>query len=372
MNKTIVLIDNHYWSLNHFRGYLIRYLLEQKCRVIAFTPYPTHFDGTVEGVEYHYTNMKRTSTNILNTINYFIYLYKYISKVKPDLVINFTIKPVLFGSLICRMRSIRCISMFPGLSYLFTSTSTKDSVLKLILKFAIKKCDKILVLNEEDKNILEKGNYVKSEKLKVLVGGEGVDTNLYKLSSQRQFNKTITFIMLSRILKNKGTLDYIEAAKKLSKENVNVKFYLAGGLDETHPEGISKKDLIKLIDNYIEYIGPINVHEWFPKCDCFVLPSYYNEGMNRSIMEAISYQMPVITTDNKGCREMVINNISGYIVPKHDSEKLYEAMKSFYSLNTKSKEEMGKAGRNLAINTFDEKKILKQYKKIFSDICLFH
>mgnify|MGYP002230920533 CR=1 FL=1 len=78
--------------------------------------------------------------------------------------------------------------------------------------------------------------------------------------------------------------------------------------------------------------------------------------MNRSIMEAISYQMPVITTDNKGCREMVINNVSGYIVPKHDSEKLYEAMKSFCFLNIKSKEEMGKAGRNLALNTFDEKK----------------
>lgn len=204
--------------------------------------------------------------------------------------------------------------------------------------------------------------------MQTLIGGEGVDINLYKLKSPRVFKSVTSFLMLSRILKNKGTLNYINAAKRLKQEIPDTKFYLAGGLDETHPEGIKKADLEKLMDGKIEYVGPINVHEWFPKCDCFVLPSYYNEGMNRSIMEAISYQMPVITTDNKGCKEMVIDNVSGYIVPKNNTEKLYKAMKVFCLLDSKSKGAMGIAGRKLAENIFDEQKVLRQYIDIFSKI----
>lgn len=367
-NKTIVLIDNHYWSLNHFRGYLIKYLLAKKCRVIAFTPYPTSLDGTIEGVEYHYTNMRRTSAGVKDTVYYFLYLMWWLMKIKPNLVINFTIKPVLFGSLACRINKIKCISMFPGISYLFTSTSAKSKIAKTILKTAIKKCHKILVLNGEDKTILLENHLSSTDKIQTLIGGEGVDIGSYKLKSPRVFKKNTSFLMLSRILKNKGTLDYIAAAKRLKCENPDIKFYLAGGLDETHPEGIKKTELEKFMDGKIEYIGPINVHEWFPKCDCFVLPSYYNEGMNRSIMEAISYQMPVITTDNKGCKEMVIDNVSGYIVPKNNVEKLYEAMKTFCLLDSKSKEAMGLAGRQLAEKVFDEQKILRQYTDIFSEI----
>ena len=368
-NKTIVLIDNHYWSLNHFRGYLIRYLLSKECRVIAITPYPTYFDGTIDGVEYHYTKMSRTSTGIKDAMSYFFYLLRHIIKLKPNLVINFTIKPVLFGSFVCRIAGIKCISMFPGISYLFTSSSAKSKIAKAVLKMAIKKCCKVLVLNEEDKGILLNEHLSSSDKVQTLIGGEGVDVNLYKIKSPRVFTQITSFLMLSRILKNKGTLVYIEAAKRLKKECPKTKFYLAGGLDETHPEGIGKAELEKAMEGKIEYVGPINVHEWFPKCDCFVLPSYYNEGMNRSIMEAISYQMPVITTDNKGCREMVLDKVSGYIVPKNDVGKLYDAMKDFCSLDEVAKEAMGRAGRKLAENVFDEQKLLQQYTNIFSKIC---
>lgn len=365
-DKIILLIDNHYWSLNHFRGYLIKYLLDQNCRVVAITPYPTDSTGTIKGVEYRYTNMQRTSTGIWNTLTYFLFLLKQISIIKPDLVINYTIKPVLFGSFVCRLKSIKTISMFPGISYLFSSSSVKSKVPRSILRFAIGKCCRILVLNEEDKTTLLKHQLVKDDKIQVLMGGEGVDVNLYKMKSPRKFNKTTTFIMLSRILKNKGTVDYITAAKRVKEKNV--KFYLAGSLDETHPEGITLSQLNKLMGNTVEYLGAINVHEWFPKCDCFVLPSYYNEGMNRSIMEAISYQMPVITTDNKGCREMVLNKVSGFIVPKHNIDRLSEAMSTFCNLNEISKEKMGLEGRKLAETMFSEQKVLQQYLKIFSDI----
>lgn len=366
-NKTIVLVDNHYWSLNHFRGYLMRYLLSHGNRVIAYTPYPTHLDGTIDGVEYHFLDMNRTSTGVIDTCKYFICLFKGILKAKPDLVINYTIKPVLFGSLVCRLQSVPCISMFPGISYLFISNSLKSKLSKFVLKFAIKKCRRVLVLNEEDKQTLVANKLYADKKILVLKGGEGVNTSEYKLSFEREFSEPTKFIMLSRLLKNKGTLVYIDAAKKLAQES-NVKFYLAGGLDPSHPEGIQKSELEKAMNGKIEYIGPINVHEWFPKCDCFVLPSFYNEGMNRSIMEAISYQMPVITTDNKGCREMVENGETGYIVPKNDSSALYEAMKSFCNLNKTQKIKMGQKGRNLAENVFDEQKVLKQYIDIFKQI----
>ena len=366
-NKTIVLVDNHYWSLNHFRGYLMRYFLNHGNKVIAYTPYPTHLDGTIDGVEYHFLNMSRTSTGVTDMCKYFFSLFKGVLKAKPDLVINYTIKPVLLGSLICRLLSIPCISMFPGISYLFTSHSVKSKLSKFVLKFAIKKCRKVLVLNEDDKQTLVANKLYNENQIIVLKGGEGVDTNAYKQSSERDFEEPIKFIMLSRLLKNKGTLVYIEAAKRLSQER-NVKFYLAGGIDATHPEGIQKSELEKIKNGKVEYIGPINVHEWFPKCDCFVLPSFYNEGMNRSIMEAISYQMPVITADNKGCREMVIEGVTGYVVPKNDSIALYEAMKTFCDLNKSQKIKMGEAGRVLAEKVFDENKVLKQYINIFKQI----
>lgn len=176
--------------------------------------------------------------------------------------------------------------------------------------------------------------------------------------------------MISRILYTKGYNEYVEATKKIKEIHPNSEFILCGEFYKGHPSSVPE-EIVQQDHNagIIKYEGRINnVHKKLQTCDCFILPSYYNEGMNRSLMEALSIGTPIITTDNKGCREMVINEKTGFIVKKQDVDSLVNAILKFLALTNIEKEKMALESRKLALNQFSEKIVNEYYQKIVNEI----
>ena len=205
----------------------------------------------------------------------------------------------------------------------------------------------------------------------IIKGGEGVDLIKYSLPKQdRQMpKKRFKIVMIGRVLKTKGYIELEECARRCKEQNIPADFYIDGGEDEVHPVRIPLERIKKAeADGLLEFKGHIlNLKEFLEDADCVVLPSYYNEGINRSLMEALSMGIPIITTDNRGCRELVIDRKTGFIIPPRDLEALFEAVKTFINLSEEQKTEMKIASRKYAEERFDINDVISVYRKIVSE-----
>jgi glycosyltransferase involved in cell wall biosynthesis len=370
--KTILLSDNHLWALYHFRGRVIRSFLNEGYRVLVLAPESNDIndDNSIPGVEYIPIKLSRTNTGLFENVKYFYSLCKIYKRLNPDIIFHYTIKPILFGSIAAKLNHIPSVSMFTGLGHIFKKESLINNFARKLLKFGLRFPKNIIFLNKEDMNFLITHQIVTSDKSFLFDGGEGLDTSYYKPTTYRKINDHLVFIMVARILYEKGYKEYRAAAIAIKKNNPTAEFILCGEIDSNHPSAVPEDVVIQ--DNkagIITYKGRVdNVCEIIQKCDCFVLPSYYNEGMNRSLMEALSIGIPIITTDNNGCREMVIDGITGFLVKKQDTNSLVNAMTKFCSLTDEEKNQMGQEARKLAINRFSDEIVINNYLKIIDKI----
>lgn len=370
--KTILFSDNHVFSLNHFRRGVINYFIKKGYKVIALAPETNDLDdNSILGVKYIPIRLNRTSTSLLEIIFYFFSLYKNYKKNKPDIIFHYTIKPIIFGSIAARLVKIPSIALFAGLNEKFRKRTFVSMMARKFLKLVLVFPRKIIFLNDGDMTYLISQNIISREKCILFPGGEGLDTDYYKPLPFRS-GEHLVFLMVARVLYTKGYSEFVEAAKRIKKIHASAEFILCGEIDSGHPASVPAEDIYQAhSEGIIKYEGRVsNILEKLHKCDCFILPSYYNEGMNRSIMEAISTATPVITTNNKGCKEMVIDGKSGFIIKKQNVESLVEAILKFYAFSQSEKEKMGNKARQLAVNRFSERLVIENYKKIVDEITM--
>ncbi|MBB3187195.1 glycosyltransferase family 4 protein [Microbacter margulisiae] len=368
---TILFSDNHLWALYHFRGGVIKNLLNQGYKVVVVAPETNDLeDNSIQGVEFIPIKLNRTTTSIYVNIQYFISLCKIYHRIKPDVIFHYTIKPILFGNLAAKLNHIFSVSIFAGLSNILTEDSLINKIMRLVLKYALRFSVKTVFLNEDDRRFLISKQVVPEKKSVLYESGEGLDTDFYKPNSDKNQNNHLVFLMISRLLYQKGYSEYVEAARMVKIKFPSAEFILCGEIDNGHPSAVPK-DVVMNDHNcgVIIYEGRItNVLEKMQSSDCFVLPSYYNEGMNRSLMEALSIGVPIITTDNKGCREMVIDGETGFLVKQKCVGSLVDAMMKICKMSQSEREEMGIKGRQLAINVYDEKHVFVCYNTIIDFI----
>lgn len=179
-----------------------------------------------------------------------------------------------------------------------------------------------------------------------------------------------TFIMIARVLYDKGYSQYVEVADRIHKERDDVKFILAGDIDEAYPNHVPKEVIENDVrKNKIDYIGyHSDIYDIIKQTDCVVLPSYYNEGLSRVLMEGLAMSKPIITTDIPGCKETVEDGINGYLCKPNDVDSLYIAIKKFLNLSPDEKMRLGFAGRKKAEEVFDIKKVIMIYHSITDKI----
>jgi glycosyltransferase involved in cell wall biosynthesis len=219
-------------------------------------------------------------------------------------------------------------------------------------------------LNNEDARIFIDEKIVNIEKVKVLPG-EGINTDYFAPASDKlpSADHTFTFLMSTRLLKSKGVGLYADAARILKKKNYDVRFELIGFFEDHHPDSITEEDLHRWEqEGLIHYAGfAEDVRPFLQKADCFVFPSFYNEGIPRCLMEAASMELPVITSLNRGCKEVVLNNSTGYTCNRHDPFDLADKLEKMINLAPEERRRMGKNGRALVIRKFNVARVIDEY-----------
>ena len=368
MKNKVILISSFSPSLINFRGDLINDFLAKGYDVLCIGPDEnTDVISSLNsiGVRYKRIAFKRNGVSVLSDL---ILLFKliYIFKTeKPDVVLSYTIKPLIYGSISAYFTNVKTrISLVTGLGYSFAQSegNRTDTLLKTISKFlyklGVRSSTHVLFQNPDDRNLLLKLKFV-SEGNSVVTNGSGINLEKFCSSSLPPI-LPVRFLMISRLIKEKGVLYFIDAAKLLKEKYLTqVEFDLVGWSDN-EKNSISSEYINEVASGgIVNFHGKLNdVRSVINDCSVFVLPSYYPEGTPRTILEAMSMGRAIITTDSVGCRETVINEYNGFLIEPKNTQDLISKMELFIS-HTDSIRSMGESSLSLAAEKFDVSKVNK-------------
>jgi glycosyltransferase involved in cell wall biosynthesis len=304
-----------------------------------------------------------------------IYKIKKIYKeIQPDIIHHIALKPILYGtiaSLFLKKRP-KIINAFTGMGHLFTTTQfhmRSLASLVMILYRAIFKRSKshIIVQNKDDYQLFLKKKLI-TEKQLHLIRGSGVDLHLYSFSPEppKSIAEPVIALFVARMLKDKGLLELIEAAKLLQQENIQLQIQLIGKPDPHNPTSVTEEDIQEWVDQgLVIWLGhQNNIQEFWKKAHIAVLPSY-REGLPKSLLEAASSGRPIITSDVPGCREICIHGHNGILVPAKDPIALKEALKTL-ALDSELRQKMGKESRKLVEDHFSIDSIVEQTLALYA------
>jgi len=370
----IVMIGTTANCVLGFRGSLIKELIIRGHEVYAFaidyTDAQRQLLKSLGAVPVDYV-LFRSGLNILADLKMMFRLKTKLEAIKPDIVLSYFVKPVIYGTVAARLANIPIrIAMLEGLGYVHTASQNGYGFKKRILQIvqgvlftiSFKFATRVIFLNPDDPIDLSKMTLFSKSKVEVL-GGIGLELLDYPYSKPNM-NNPIRFIFVARLLAEKGIYQLIEAIKLVQEKHPSTELVVLGDLDEDNPAGLTKKDLDDLIkQEIIIYPGQVvNVNEWLSNSHVFVLPSY-REGVPRSTQEAMAVGLPIITTDVPGCRETVVDGKNGFLVPAFDVDILSEKMIWFIQ-NPERIESMGFASRCIAEEKFDVHKVNAKMLKI--------
>lgn len=342
----------------NFRGDLIKLIISKGYEVIVTGPNRDNVEKIEAlGARFVEIPMDKNGVDPVKDIRYEKALYKLFCEEKPDAVLGYTSKPVIYGSIAAKRAGVKKITaMITGLGYAFTSQTKKAKIIRTIMsvlyKRAMSSADTVIFQNPDDMEQFTSLGLVKKEKCK-LVAGSGV--NMERFHPLPYPEKT-TFFMLSRIMNSKGIREYLEAAKIVKEKYPDTHFMLLGACEGIQ-DSIGPEELKKYTDSgIIEHFGETeNVPPYYGKCSVYVLPSY-REGTPRTILEAMATARPIITTDAPGCRETVKDGENGFLVPVKDAKALSDKMLWFVEHPEKI-EEMGKKSLEYCLEKFEVGKV---------------
>ena len=368
----IVIVANATWNIYNFRLNVLDVLIANDFDVYVVAPvdkYIFYKESFPEVKHIHLRHLNRDGTNPIQElilIREFVRIYR---KIKPDLVLHYTVKPNIYGGFAAGILKIPSIAVVTGLGYAFIHKGFIKAITKLLYRLSSKYHNKIIFENIDDKKLFVKYNLIKKNK-GISIKGCGVDIKYFSPVNQNGKEKSnIVFTFIGRLLYDKGIVEFVEAAKIIKKDYINTEFWLIGEVDEKNPASVSEEDLINWVkNNNVIYHGfKENIKKYIAKSDCIVLPSY-REGMSRTITEGMSMGKPVIATDVAGCKEAVDNRENGYLVPVKEIDPLVSAMEEIINMTTDERDEMGKNGREKAIKEFDDNLIADEILNIILDI----
>ena len=326
---------------------------------------------TDRDIDCFHTPIQRGGVNLIKDLKSLYSIWSLFRKVSPDILHLVTIKPYLYGGIIARLARISCVvSAISGLGSVFIHKNFSSQFLRLLLypiyRFAFNHSNqRVIVQNEEDAKVLVKLGVLNPQKVR-LIKGSGV--RLEEFTQLYEPDGILTVCFAGRFLKDKGIYDFVAAARLLKKRGVKARFYLAGNLDIKNPTGLNIKDFNSLReDENIEVLGfKKNIATLYAKSHIICLPSY-REGLPKSLIEAAAASRAIVTTDVPGCRDAVIPNKTGLLVPVKNPEKLADALQWLID-HPQERIAMGKAGRQLAEREFRIEKIIKNHTDIYQEL----
>ena len=364
--KIIAFVVNTSWHIYNFRLGLIKALQGEGYRIVAISPHDDFTEKLIENdIEHYDVTINNIGTNPFEDSLLICNYYKLYRSIRPDLLMHFTAKPNIYGSVAAKLLGIPAISSITGLGTIFLHSSIALSVAKLMYRITLRVPKKVFFENHNDRDLFVEKRYVPIEKT-VLAPGSGINTALFRprISKCAPDRKEVKFLLIARLLKDKGLLEYIDAIRLIRAKygDATAHFSILGSFYPGNPTAITKDIMDGWVDEgVVEYLGSCNtVKRIIDDYDCVVLPSY-REGLSRVLLEAASMARPIVTTDVPGCREVVEDGRTGFLCKKKDPFDLAAKMEKIFLLSHRERSEMGIRGREKVIDEFDEKLVIDIY-----------
>ena len=357
----IAVVLNTSWNIYNFRMSLLRTLLAQGHEIHTIAPKDEYTARLSEiGCIHHHIRMDSRGANPVKDLALIAELFLTYRKVRPDIILHYTIKPNVYGTLAASMLKIPVINNVCGLGTAFLRDNLISAIAVFLYKISFRFAHKVFFQNPEDRKLFVDKKMVPAWAVDLLPGS-GIDLEKFRHMPFNR-NKKFTFLLISRLITDKGILDYIEAIKILKKEGFEARFQLLGSIDPEHRRGIQVDTIREWIENdVVEYLGTTSdVRKFIAGADCVVLPSY-REGTPRTLLEAASCGKPIIATDVPGCNHVVVHEYNGLLCRMKDSADLASKMKQLAGCEDEKLAEFGRNGRSKMEAEYDESFVINKY-----------
>lgn len=361
--KTIVFCCNSLWGLLNFRGRMIEALVQDGHRVVLVASRDVPVEQvTALGAEFVEWTLSPRAMNPLSEAKAIFSLWQIYRHLAPDIVFNFTIKAVVYGGLVARLSSYKCVSVITGLGYLFLSENLKSRLGKLLYKATLHGSMAVWFLNNDDAAYFERHGLTAGVSVRVLPG-EGIDIERFSTKPLPSVRDKFVFLMIARLVKDKGIYEYAEAARAVKARHPQAHFRLIGPMYAANGAAVQQHE----IDDWrregiIDYRGSLeDVRGEIEQAHCLVLPSY-REGLPRVLMEGAAMGRPAITTDVTGCRDVVVNRVTGLLCEAQNATSLAASMEEMLTADDQALQSMAAAARERVIREFDDRHLMKIYR----------
>lgn len=362
----IAVLSSHTPSLFWFRMEMMQQFIDCGCEVFAAGNEPESMwkeKFAKRGIVYQQIHVKRNGTNPVQDLKTFRSIISALKTIRPDKIFTYQAKTVIYGGIAANLLGITEVyPLIAGVGSVFLKNDMKTKLVRKVMiveyRLGMRKSSTVFFQNRDDEQVFRENHIVNKQKT-VLIHGSGVNLQRFQvLPFQEQFG----FLCISRLIRDKGVYEYLEACKRIKKEHPEVRCLLVGPFD-SNPSAIKEEELQKFIDcGAVEYFGEqTDVRKYIAQCNVFVLPSY-REGTPKTNLEAMACGRAVITTDVAGCKETVVDGENGYLVPIKNVDVLCEKMEHFIN-NPELASKMGADGRMKAESIFDVEVVNRQICK---------
>lgn len=373
MNKSILFLVNVDWFFVSHRLPIAIAAMETGYKVHLACTYTGKADYLASlDITLHPLPLSRSGIGIGTELKSFLAVYKLIRRLNPDIVHFITIKPVLYGGIASRLAGIKYrVASISGLGYVFVANSLRAKVFRFFIsigyRMALKdKRIRVIFQNPEDKALLIKSSVI-FEQQAIILKGSGVSLNSYPYVPEPEGMPVVTFA--SRLLKDKGVEEFVQAAELLKTRGVPARFWLVGDADPENPATVSQKKINAWHEaDIVEILGyRSDIPRLFSQSNVIVLPSYYGEGLPKVLVEAAACGRAVVTTDHPGCRDAIKPDKTGLLVPVRDAVALADAIQRLIE-NPDLRKSMGQAGRELAEREYAIENIVDAHLGIYGNL----
>jgi glycosyltransferase involved in cell wall biosynthesis len=368
MKLKVMISVNTAWNLLNFRAGLIQSFVSAGYDVVAVAP-PDECSLRLAalGCRFVPLPMDNKGTHPARDLLLLLRFLKLLRVEKPHVYLGYTVKPNVYGSLAANVLGVYVVNNIAGLGAVFIKGGWLNQLVKALYRVALSRSRRVFFQNKDDRQLFIEHRLV-PERVTDLLPGSGID--LGKFSPVPLPNNTrIRFLLIARMLWDKGVGEFVEAARLLNQRGIRAEFCLLGFLDVQNPAAISRKQVDDwVVEGAVRYLGVSdNVRQEIAQADCIVLPSY-REGTPRTLLEAAAMARPIVTTNAVGCREVVEDGHNGFLCRTKDAHDLAEQMALIAEMTPAEREAMGMRGREKVEREFDEQIVIKKYLETISSI----
>jgi glycosyltransferase involved in cell wall biosynthesis len=371
--RIVCLCANTTWYIVNFRSRLIETLQADGWQVMAYSPPDRHVDRLrALGVEHVPMRLDNCSTNPARELSTLIAVRRSLAAIRPDVVLTWTPKVNIYVSLAARTLRIPAIANISGLGRAFVTGGWLERLTRLLYRHALSWPEKVFFQNEEDRERFVQAALVDRSRTQRLPGS-GVDVDRFA-PRPRSRDAAFRFLLVARLLWDKGIGEFVAAAMIVRAAHPEVEFALVGFVDADNPASVPRTAIEQWErDGTVRYLGSFDdMVPVYAEADCVVLPSYYAEGVPRSLLEAASMGKLVITTDAAGCRDTVVDGATGLLVLPRDVDDLAAKMLHIFRMDEGIRSAMADAARMYATDNFDERLVLDAYRTALAGLLPRH